>query len=135
MRQVTNRLTRLERDLRRAINEVRASCPVCRAMPLVSFEDQSANLWPYGADGVCTRFGRTPPSRGTISLGRLGLTELFASVPFSPDPLFGKLERILLLKAVVARDLRGAENVITRICERHGSGMPLRRQDAQEPAR
>src|SRR5687768_11504513 len=98
-------------------------------MPLVVFEDNVANLWPYGADARCGRCGATPPSRTTVSLARLGFAELFASVPFSPAPLCGKLEGILLLKALVTGDEREAEHVIRLVCGRHASGTPLRKMD------
>jgi hypothetical protein len=82
------------------------------------FDDEPANTWPYD-NGRCSGCGSRPASSGTIKLARLGLAQLFAAVPFSPDPLFGKLERCILLRAVRTNDKRGAEHLITRIVARH----------------
>ena len=133
MAQLNHKLVRLERELTRYAKRNPAHCRSCQGMPLVVFEDDLANLWPYGADGRCARCGATPPSRSTVSLARLRCTELFAGMPFSPDPLFGKLERILLFKAVATRDWRAAEHVVQRVCERHTGGRPLRRMEHQAP--
>ena len=127
MAQLNLKIGRLEQNLRRYVEENPLRCRYCQGMPLVVFEDDPTNLWPYGSDGRCGGCGATPPRTTDMKLSRLpGLKECFAAIPFSPDPLYAKLERCMLFTAIFAKDERQAEHILKCILERHEAKQPLR---------
>ena len=69
MAQLNQKLVRLERELTRYAERHAVRCRSCRGLPLVVFEDDLANLWPYGVDARvaarCRRPARPCRSHGS----------------------------------------------------------------------
>lgn len=116
MSDVRARLARLEKQLTGAMTDS-PGCNQCHGAPLIVFDDEPEDTYPYGHSGFCDNCGFIPRRVNYSVIGR-GYTAVFEAAPFSHSPRHRKLEKTLLFLALGTGDRPGAERVVEGLIQR-----------------